>query len=84
MKEIKEILRFALCAQPVPKALSVISFISAGLEILCAACAGGTFCDFRDFCVPYILCAQPVPEALSLISFISAGLKNLCAITPAT
>ena len=25
MKEIKEILRFALCAQPVPKALSVIS-----------------------------------------------------------
>ena len=64
MKEIKEIFRFAYCAQPVPKALSVISFISAGLEILCAACAGGTFCDFlrpfgskraelerRDFCV---------------------------------
>ena len=64
MKEIKEILRFALCAQPVPEALSVISFISAGLEILCAVCAGGTFCDFlrpfgskraelerRDFCV---------------------------------
>ena len=25
MKEIKEIFRFALCAQPVPKALSVIS-----------------------------------------------------------
>ena len=49
MKEIKEIFRFALCAQPVPKALSVISFISAGLEILCAACAEGTFCDFREF-----------------------------------
>ena len=29
MKEIKEILRFALCAQPVPKALSVISVRSA-------------------------------------------------------
>ena len=51
MKEIKEIFRFAYCAQPVPEALSVISFISAGLEILCAACAEGTFCDFRDFCV---------------------------------
>ena len=50
--------RFTLYAQPVPEALSVISFISAGLEILCAACAGGTFCDFRDFCVPYILCAK--------------------------
>ena len=64
IKEIKEIFRFAYCAQPVPEALSVISFISAGLEILCAACAEGTFCDFlrpfgskraelerRDFCV---------------------------------
>ena len=31
MKEIKEIFRFAhLCAQRVPKALSLISFISAG------------------------------------------------------
>ena len=71
MKEIKEIFRFACCAQPVPEALSVISvnfcvpyilcaqpvpealsfisFISAGLKILCAACAGGTFCDFREF-----------------------------------
>ena len=58
IKEIKEIFRFALCAQPVLEALSFISFISAGLEILCAACAGGTFCDFRDFCVPYILCAK--------------------------
>ena len=58
MKEIKEIFRFALCAQPVPEALSVISFISAGqknsagLKIQCAACAEGTFCDFSDFCVP--------------------------------
>jgi hypothetical protein len=50
MKEIKEIFRFALCAQPVPEALSVISFISAGLKIRCAACAGGTFCDFLYFC----------------------------------
>ena len=49
IKEIKEIFRFALCAQPVPEALSFISFISAGLEILCAACAEGTFCDFREF-----------------------------------
>ena len=32
MKEIKEIFRFALCAQPVPEALSVISFISAGQQ----------------------------------------------------
>ena len=35
MKEIKEIFRFALCAQPVPEALSVISFISAGQQKLC-------------------------------------------------
>ncbi len=34
MKEIKEIFRFALYAQPVPEALSFISFISAGLKIL--------------------------------------------------
>ena len=58
IKEIKEVFRFALCAQPVPEALSVISFISAGqknsaeLKIQCAACAEGTFCDFSDFCVP--------------------------------
>ena len=38
MKEIKEIFRFALCAQPVPKALSFISFISAGLKNLCDLC----------------------------------------------
>ena len=38
--------RFTLYAQPVPEALSVISFISAGLEILCAACAEGTFFYF--------------------------------------
>jgi len=49
IKEIKEIFRFALYAQPVPEALSFISFISAGLKILCAACAEGTFCDFREF-----------------------------------
>ena len=40
---------YILCAQPVPEALSFISFISAGLKILCAACAEGTFCDFREF-----------------------------------
>ena len=31
MKEIKEIIASLICAQPVPTALSVISFISAGL-----------------------------------------------------
>ena len=62
MKEIKEIFRFTLYAQPVPEALSVISVRSAlplatggtqeflcALHTLCAACAGGTFCDFREF-----------------------------------
>ena len=58
MKEIKEIIASLIRAQPVPEALSVISFISAGqknsaeLKIQCAACAEGTFCDFSDFCVP--------------------------------
>ena len=46
IKEIKEIFRFALCAQPVPEALSFISFISAGLEILCARCQS----EFRLTC----------------------------------
>jgi hypothetical protein len=35
--------------------------------LLCAACAEGTFCDFRDFCVTI---------KISFISFISAGLKK--------
>ena len=60
IKEIKEIFRFAYCAQPVPKALSVISFISAGLEILCAACAEGTFCDFREFLCEKIFLLFPL------------------------
>ena len=35
MKEIKEIIASLICAQPVPEALSVISFISAGQKKLC-------------------------------------------------
>ena len=53
IKEIKEIFRFACCAQPVPEALSFISFISAGL---------------KNYLRDLKFCAQPVPEALSVIS----------------
>ena len=38
MKEIKEIIASLICAQPVPTALSMISFISAGHKLICAIC----------------------------------------------
>ena len=82
MKEIKEILRFALCTQPVPKALSVISVRSA-----LPLATGGTqefLCEkifllfplfLRDLkiCVICVICV-PLPPATLL--------RKPCLFTP--
>ena len=67
MKEIKEIFLFALCAQPVPKALSVISVNFCVPSILCAQPVPEAL-SFISF----------ISAGLKNL----CDLCNLCAITP--